>query len=204
VRVVQLEAPLVYDGTQLSTTFFDRHAPGETDAVVLFTGEADVDVEHLVDLEDAEAGAFIWSPRMAHAVLEHRGVDLPEGTWRLHLLGQSELPWDQAATYAQRHFGKGGNVFAEFHLAMLAAAQGNQAGLNGVSQRLQEVAEKGHPAAAIALHWTAALAAVLDGDRRAALENLRRCHAEAARLGGSHAQRTVVDRTIEWLESARH
>ena len=122
--------------------------------------------------------------------------------WRLHLLGHRELPWDQAATYAQRHFGKGGNVFAEFHLAMLAAAQGNQAGLDKVSQRLHEVADKGHPAAAIALHWSAALAAVLHGDRRAARENLQLCHAESRRLGGSHAQRTVIDRTIEWLEAA--
>lgn len=94
-------------------------------------------------------------------------------------------------------------MFAEFHLAMLAAAQGNPAGLNSVRQRLQEIAGKGHPAAAIALHWTAVLTAVVCGDRRGALENLRLCHAEAARLGGSHAQRTVVDRTIEWLEAAQ-
>ena len=70
-----------------------------------------------------------------------------------------------------------------------------------VRQRLQEVADKGHPAAPIALRWTAALAAIVGGDRRAARENLRLCHAEAARLGGSHAQRSVVDRTIEWLEA---
>jgi hypothetical protein len=31
---------------------------------------------------------------------------------------------------------------------------------------------------------------------------LRLCHAEVSRLGGSHAQRTVVDQTIEWLEAA--
>ncbi len=122
--------------------------------------------------------------------------------WRLHLLGHSKLPWDHAATYARRQFGQGGNVFAEFHLAMLAAAQGNQAGLDSVRQRLQEVADKGHPAAPIALRWTAALTAIVGGDRRAARENLRLCHAEAARLGGSHAQRTVVDRTIEWLEAS--
>jgi hypothetical protein len=128
-------------------------------------------------------------------------ISLP---WRLHLLSRSELPWDQAAAHAERHFGKGGNVFAEFHLAMLAAAQGNQAGLDGISQRLQKLADNGHPAAAVALHRTAALAAVVDGDRRAAREKLRLCHAEAARLGGSHAQRTVVDRTIEWLETAEN
>ncbi len=126
-------------------------------------------------------------------------VTLP---WRLHLLGHTELPWDQAATYAERHFGKGGNVFAEFHLAMLAAARGDRTGMGNVNQRLQALADKGHPAAPIALHWAAALVAVMDGDRHAAREPMRLCHAEAARLGGSHAQRTVVDRTIEWLESA--
>jgi tetratricopeptide (TPR) repeat protein len=122
--------------------------------------------------------------------------------WRLHLLGHDELPWDQAAAYAQRHFGKGGNVFAEFHLAMLAAARGDRTELDSVNQRLHAIADKGHPAAPIALHWVAALAATMDGDRHAAREPIRLCHAEAARLGGSHAQRTVVDRTIEWLETA--
>jgi tetratricopeptide (TPR) repeat protein len=122
--------------------------------------------------------------------------------WRLRLLDFAALPWDRAAAHAQRHFGNGGNVFAELHLAMLAAARGDRAALDAVSQRLQAVADKGHPAAPIALHWSAALAAVLDGARGAAREQLRLCRAEAARLGGSHAQRTVVDRTIQWLDAA--
>jgi hypothetical protein len=122
--------------------------------------------------------------------------------WRLRLLGHRDLPWQQAAAYAERHFANGGNVFAEFHLAMLAAARGDQAGLDAVSQRLQAIADKGHAAAPGALHWTAALAAVMGGDKGAAREHLRLCDAEAARLGGSHAQRTVVDRTIEWLDAA--
>jgi tetratricopeptide (TPR) repeat protein len=122
--------------------------------------------------------------------------------WRLRLLGHEVLPWDKVAAHAQRHFGKGGNVFAEFHLAMLAAAQSDRAGLAAVSQRLQASADKGHAAAPVALHWTAALAAVMDRDMAAAASQLHACRAEAARLGGSHAQRTVVDRTIEWLEAA--
>jgi hypothetical protein len=122
--------------------------------------------------------------------------------WRLRLLGHADLPWEQAAAYAERHFGQGGNVFAEFHLAMLAAARSDRAGLDAVSQRLQAHADRGHAAAPIALHWTAALAALMGGDRAAARGQLHLCHAEAARLGGSHAQRTAVDRTIEWLDAA--
>ena len=122
--------------------------------------------------------------------------------WRLRLLGHDLLPWDAVAAYAQRHFGKGGNIFAEFHLAMLAAAQSDRAGLAAVSQRLQASAEKGHAGAPVALRWTAGLVAVMDGEMDAAANHLHDCQAEAARLGGSHAQRTVVDKTIEWLETA--
>ena len=93
-------------------------------------------------------------------------------------------------------------MFAEFHLSMLAEARGDRAGLDSINQRLQAIADKGHPAAPIALHWATALAALMDGDRQTALEQMRLCHAEATRLGGSQAQRTVVDRTIEWLEAA--
>lgn len=129
-------------------------------------------------------------------------TDAASMPWRLRLLGHSELPWERAATYAQRHFPKGGNVFAELHLAMLAAAQSDRAALDAVSQRLRATAEKGHAGAPIALHWTAGLAAMMDGDKDAARSHWRDSLAEAARLGGSHAQRTVVDRTIEWLETA--
>lgn len=129
-------------------------------------------------------------------------ADAASLSWRLHLLGHDQLPWDRVVAHAQRHFGKGGNVFAEFHLAMLATAQGDRAALDAVGQRLQAAAAKGHAAAPVALRWTAGLAAVMDGDMEAAKQHLRDCHAEATRLGGSHAQRTAVDRTIEWLDAA--
>lgn len=122
--------------------------------------------------------------------------------WRLRLLGRDKLPWDAAAAHAERHFGKGGNVFADFHLAMLAVARDDRAGLHAVSQHLHATADKGHAGAPIALHWTAGLAALMEGDTDSARRHLRDCHAEAARLGGSHAQRTVVDRTLKWVEAA--
>jgi hypothetical protein len=93
MRIVWLEDALVYDGRQLSTAFLDRHAAHEHDAVVLFVGGADVGVEQLVDLEDAEAGAVIYSALMAHAVLEHRGVPLEEAVWRQRLLVHAAARW---------------------------------------------------------------------------------------------------------------
>jgi hypothetical protein len=93
MKVVVIESALQYDGLQLSSAFMDQHAPGEDDAVVLFVGEADVPVEHLVDREDAEAGAFIYSPSMAHAVVEHRGLELGEGVWRQRMLVRLAAQW---------------------------------------------------------------------------------------------------------------
>ena len=93
MRVVLLERELTYDGTQLCTAFVDQYAPGGGDVAVLFTGTADVPRENLVDLEDAEAGAFIYSPLMAHLVLEHRDVGLVEAVWRQRLLVHLAARW---------------------------------------------------------------------------------------------------------------
>ncbi|MHC4845497.1 MAG: DUF366 family protein [Planctomycetota bacterium] len=93
MKVAILDGDVRYDGLQLSTGFIDQHAPGETDALVLFVGEADVPVEHLVDKEDAEAGAFIYSPSMAHAIIEHKGLELSEAVWRQRMLGRLAAQW---------------------------------------------------------------------------------------------------------------
>ena len=93
MKVVLLEQTQTYDGQQLATAFLDRHAPGEADAMVLFAGQADVPREHLVDLEDAEAGAVIWSPLMAHVLVEHRGLALGEAVLRQRLLVRLAADW---------------------------------------------------------------------------------------------------------------
>ena len=93
MRVQRLEGDQPYDGTQLSTTFVDRHAPGEGDVLLLFEGPADVPVEHLVDLEDAEAGAVIASERMAHLIVEHRDLDLAGGVLAQRLLMRLAARW---------------------------------------------------------------------------------------------------------------
>jgi len=122
--------------------------------------------------------------------------------WRLRLLGRQDLSWSAAAAYIERHFPKGGNVFAELHLAMLAAGRGDRSALDASSTRLRAIADKGHAAAPVALHWNAALGALLAGDMAAARSELRACRAESVRLGGSRAQRTVVDLTQAWAEAA--
>lgn len=92
MQIVTLDAPLVYDGLQLSTSFVDQYASGG-DVAVLFVGEADVPLEHMVDLEDVEAGEPIWSPLMAHVVVEHPDTPLPEAVWRQRMLGRLTADW---------------------------------------------------------------------------------------------------------------
>jgi hypothetical protein len=116
--------------------------------------------------------------------------------WRLRLASRDGLPWARAAAHAEQHFAQGGNVFAELHLAMLAAGQGDRAALDAGRTRLRAAADKGHAGAPVALQWTTGLSAALDGDVAAARAAHEQCSAQAARLGGSHAQRTVVDRTL--------
>ena len=96
MRVTFLDEPLTYDGLQLATAFMDEHAPDGHDAMVLFVGTADVPREHLVDLEDAEAGAVIYSPLMAHVVVEHRGLELSEAIWRQRVLVHLSARWIEA------------------------------------------------------------------------------------------------------------
>lgn len=94
MKIVHLDDELTYDGRQLATSFFDERVPGEPeDALVAFLGAADVPVEQLVDLEDAETGGVIASPLMAHLLVEHRGLALREAVLRQRLLGHLAADW---------------------------------------------------------------------------------------------------------------
>jgi hypothetical protein len=124
-------------------------------------------------------------------------TDIASALWRLGLAGRAGLPWGVAAQFAQQHYAEGGNIFVELHLSMLAAAQADRQALARCDSRLQRKADAGHAAALPALAWVAGLAALLDGDTAHARHQLQRCLDQAVRLGGSYAQRTVVERTLD-------
>lgn len=121
--------------------------------------------------------------------------------WRLHLLGHAALPWADAAVFGDRHFPSGGNPFAELHLAMLAVGAADRARLDACAARAQKAAGRGHPAAPVLQQWQLAMSALMDGDSGAAANALRECQTRAVRLGGSHAQRAVLDLTLAWAEA---
>ncbi len=119
--------------------------------------------------------------------------------WHLGLAGASGLPWAMAQQHAERHFSKGSNVFGELHLAMLAAARQDRQALHAVRQRLETIGGSGHEGASVAVHWVQALLALLDGQTDSARVHLDACCADAVRLGGSHAQRSVITHTLDVL-----
>ncbi len=93
MKVAVIDELLTYDGLQLSTAFVDQHAPQTRDTVILFEGPADVPLEHMVDLDDVAAGEGIYSPLMAHLVIEHADIALREAVCRQRLLMRLAASW---------------------------------------------------------------------------------------------------------------
>jgi hypothetical protein len=119
--------------------------------------------------------------------------------WRLKLRGLSDLSWNTAEKFAQEKFPNGGNIFAELHLAMLAAGTGQPAALSACRVRVQKYADAGHGGAPSALAWIDSLASWLARDVATARQALNECVKYSVTLGGSHAQRTVIEHTLASL-----
>ncbi|UCD20028.1 MAG: DUF366 family protein [candidate division WOR-3 bacterium] len=73
---------LEYTGEQLRSSFARTtyNIPG--DSIVAFCGPCDVKKEHMVDLEDLQRGARIYSENMLHFIVEHHDTDLERAVLR--------------------------------------------------------------------------------------------------------------------------
>lgn len=116
-------------------------------------------------------------------------------TWQLGLLGVSGLPWAMVQKHAKRHFPEGSNVFGELHLTLLAAARRDHRAVLASLRRLEKIAQRGHGGAPVAIQFAQGLAALIEGDGDGARKHLDACRADAVCLGGSHAQRRIVEQT---------
>src|SRR4051794_24141112 len=77
--------PIPYDGSQLAPHWIYRRFHLLGNAVVAFTGGADVRLDHMVDLEDVRAQAPIYSPEMLHFIGEWFVDSLEVGILLQHL-----------------------------------------------------------------------------------------------------------------------
>jgi tetratricopeptide (TPR) repeat protein len=122
-------------------------------------------------------------------------ADAPAILWRLALRGERELPWARVSEHVRRHFPSGTNPFGELHICLVAAARRDAEGLAASHARLERLAAEGHLGALPALEWCLALEALIEGDESAAHFHFAACEADAVRLGGSNAQRSIVTAT---------
>lgn len=122
-------------------------------------------------------------------------ADGPSLLWRLGLKDVSGLPWAEVAQHASRHFANGSNPFGELHLAMIAAAMRDRDALGQCSKRLETLAAGGSHGAHAAQRWVAGVRSFLDDEQDSGIRSLLECEDDAARLGGSGAQRGIIVQT---------
>ena len=119
--------------------------------------------------------------------------------WRLSADGQivpAEL-WADAEAYSRRYFPRSSLPFVEIHMALLAAATGDQAGLEqrlGVIER--RLADGELSAGPVVPQVVRALNAFASSDHQGCVSALEPVLADVVRIGGSHAQREIVEDTF--------
>jgi hypothetical protein len=159
----------------------------------------------LVALErgDAETALAIYGASVAPAV--NRGVpinvvsDTASFLWRLEAYGHAvpEGLWQQAAEHAAGHFPQAGFAFADVHMALLAAARGDEHALQArVAALDQLVAAQRLPAGPVVPALCRALHAFARRDDAACVRLLEPHLHDVVRIGGSGAQRELFEDTL--------
>jgi len=119
--------------------------------------------------------------------------------WRLSAYGHSvpKALWLEADGAAQKLFPKSGLPFADVHMALFAAATQNR---DALAARLavieQRLAEGKLPAGPVVPAICRALTAFADEDHAACVQALAPVLGEVVRIGGSHAQRELIEDTF--------
>jgi hypothetical protein len=119
--------------------------------------------------------------------------------WRLRIYGH-DVPKERvadAARYAEQAFPDAGFAFVDVHLALLAAANGDRDALQrrvaGLESQVAAGAVAAGPAAPAICR---AILAFADEDYAGCVRLLEPVAAGAVRIGGSHAQREVIEDTL--------
>ena len=119
--------------------------------------------------------------------------------WRLSAYGHpaSGALWRDAQDYATRYFPKSGLPFADVHMALLAAATGDDSALDERLRTIeQRLADGKLPAGPVVPQICRAVRAFADGDARGCVAHLEPMLDDVVRIGGSHAQREIIEDTF--------
>jgi len=116
-------------------------------------------------------------------------TDMPALLFRAELAGVEVQPerWKSISEYATARFAKPRLAFADFHAALAHAMAGNAEGVANVVQNANGPAED------LVRALTEAFGALVKKDWRTAMGNLTKVMSDHARLGGSRAQRDLIE-----------
>ena len=152
---------------------------------------------------DASRALAIYAERVQPKVTTsaplYAVVDGASLLWRLGVYGHvvPKEVWDDAAVYAESSFPKAGIPFADVHVALLAAATGNRAGLEQRIGDLEKRLDEGKlPQGSVIPAICRGVRAFANGDYVDCVRILEPVADEVVRIGGSHAQREVVEDTL--------
>ena len=119
--------------------------------------------------------------------------------WRLSADGHAvaDALWADAEAYARSYFPRSILPFVEVHMALLAAATGDQAALQQRLGLIERRLADGEFSAGPAIpRIVRALDAFARDDHRTCVGELEPVLADVVRIGGSHAQREIIEDTF--------
>lgn len=134
-----------------------------------------------------------WGPALNVA------TDAAAFLWRAELAGHARRDdlWKQVHEYAHKSFPRPGIAFVDVHRALTAVASGDEAAIARLADELQERAASGRsPAGDVVPRLAAGLAAYGRADWAGAAQALEPALAETVRIGGSRAQRDLIENTL--------
>ncbi|MCQ2957697.1 MAG: DUF366 family protein [Candidatus Gastranaerophilales bacterium] len=80
-----IDNEIIYTGKQLAPSWIYKNYWMQGDAIVAFTGECDLKIEDMVDIEDYLNNTPIYSKNMLSFIIEHYNIGLVEGVVRQRL-----------------------------------------------------------------------------------------------------------------------
>lgn len=126
--------------------------------------------------------------------------------WRATLAGHAaeQGRWREVSDYGARGFPRVGLAFADIHRAVATFLAGDTDGALQLVDELQQAHAAGRiPAGEVAPQLARALVAAAQGDWSSAIVLLERSRNDAVRIGGSRAQRDIVEITLRHAHRQR-
>ncbi|HHH9650073.1 TPA: tetratricopeptide repeat protein [Pseudomonas aeruginosa] len=159
----------------------------------------------LIALErgDTERALAIYNEHVAPAVSMGVPINVVSDTssflWRLQAYGH-DVPagmWEDATTYSSQYFRQAGFPFADFHMALLAAATGDKPAVEQRVEDLNGLIRSGMlPAGPVVPAICRAALAFAEEDYAVCAQLLEPVAGEVVRIGGSGAQREILEDTL--------